>query len=305
MDRVVSRTPPAEVRKVLREEVNFGCPVCGSPFLTWHHFDPPWRLQHHHNPEGMVALCLQHHKEADAGAYTKAQLQALKREPFLKDKKLRGKFSWRRQLILLEVGSNYYISPNHILRVADNDIVTVVRDNFGLQAVSLDFRDVNGGHILKMEANDWTLLRNVEDVECPSSANALIIRTTNRGPRLSLRFRSFTEGKMHDRIMERYIRACREAHHQIVNTWPTNSWTRMVVAAQPSPEVQAAGFWNSIRAAIPEWPVAVCTIEGIFVWPILLKLTSARTVLPRQIVFSHCFKEGGGLTVSKDGNITF
>src|SRR5438876_5358162 len=25
----------------LRREVGFGCPVCRSPFLTWHLFDPP------------------------------------------------------------------------------------------------------------------------------------------------------------------------------------------------------------------------------------------------------------------------
>jgi hypothetical protein len=37
----------------LRREVNLGCPVagCGSPFLTWHHFDPPWKLEHHHRPD--------------------------------------------------------------------------------------------------------------------------------------------------------------------------------------------------------------------------------------------------------------
>jgi hypothetical protein len=253
----------------------------------------------------MVALCLQHHKEADAGAYTKAQLQALKRNPYLRDTKLRGKFNWRRQLMLLEVGSNYYVSPNHILRIADNDIVTITRDSFGFQAVSLDFRNANGGRILKMEANDWTLLRNVEDVECPSSANALIIRTINKGPRLSLRFRSLTEAKMHDRIIQRCTRAFHEIRHRIATSWPTNVWTQKILASQPSPEVQATDFWNSIRVAIPEWPVAVCTIEGIFLWPIPLKLTSARTVLPREIVFSHCFKLGGGLTVSKDGSITF
>lgn len=30
-----------ETIAILRREVGFGCPVCRSPFLTWHHFDPP------------------------------------------------------------------------------------------------------------------------------------------------------------------------------------------------------------------------------------------------------------------------
>lgn len=305
MDRAVSQTPPAEVRKILRHEVNFGCPVCGSPFLTWHHFDPPWRLCHHHKTEGMVALCLQHHKEADVGTYTKAQLRALKRNPYLRDTKPKAKFNWRRQLILLEVGSNYYISPKHILRVADNDVIWISCDSFGLQAISMDFRNANGNTILKMEANDWILLDEIEDMECPPSANALIIRVTKEGIRLSLRFRSFTEGKMCERIIRRCTRAFHESHRRIATGWPRNDWTQRILASLPSPEAQARNFWESIREAIPEWPVAVCTIEGVFAWPIPLKLTSARSVLPRENVFSCNFKVGGGLIVKKDGMITF
>ena len=74
------------MRRALREEVAFGCPIdgCGSPYLTWHHFDPPWHVEQHHKFEGMVALCLQHHKEGDAGAFTPEQLRTLKEDPFLR-----------------------------------------------------------------------------------------------------------------------------------------------------------------------------------------------------------------------------
>jgi len=273
MDKAVSQTPPAEVRKILRQEVNFGCPVreCGSPFLTWHHFDPPWRGCYQHNPEGMVALCLQHHKEADAGAFTKSQLQALKRHPYLRDVKPRAKFNWQRQLILLEVGSNYYLSPDHILRIADNDIIQVSRNPSGLQALSLDLRTANGNPVLKMEANDWVLLGEVEDVECPPSANALTIRVPKEGIWLNLRFRSLTEAKLHARIIQR----CTEF------------------------------IWKPIHEAISEWPVAVCTIEGALIWPVSVKLTSARTASTQGSVISCCFKAGGGLSIHKDGGITF
>ncbi len=271
MDRAVPQTPPAEVRKILRQEVNFGCPVCGSPFLTWHHFDPPKRVSPHYRPEGMVALCLQHHKEADAGAYTIPQLKALKRYPYLRNAKLTAKFNWRRQLILLEVGSNYYISPNHILRIADKDVIWISHDSFGLQAVSLNLRTANGDSILKMEANDWVLLGEVEDVECPPSANVLLIRVPKKGIRLNLRFRSLTEVKLRERIIQKCTYF----------------------------------IWEPIRGCISEWPVAVCTIEGVFVWPIQVNLTSKQTTGPLNNVVSCCFKHGGGLTVHKDGGITF
>ncbi len=92
----VDRTkPPADIRRALRVEVGFGCPVdgCGSPYLTWHHFDPPWRERQHHDAAGMIALCLQHHKEADSGAFSHEQLRVLKASPF-RSRRARVVSSW-------------------------------------------------------------------------------------------------------------------------------------------------------------------------------------------------------------------
>jgi hypothetical protein len=74
------RDPYRDVKRRLRREVGFTCPVegCGNPYLTWHHFDPPWRVEHHHRPEGMIALCLEHAAQADNDAFTHDQLRALK-----------------------------------------------------------------------------------------------------------------------------------------------------------------------------------------------------------------------------------
>jgi hypothetical protein len=56
---------PEHVKEKLRTEVGYGCPICRSPFLTWHHFDPPYRVRPHNDPEGMIALCREHSDEAD------------------------------------------------------------------------------------------------------------------------------------------------------------------------------------------------------------------------------------------------
>src|SRR5690348_4262835 len=80
-----SRRPPAAVQRVLRQEVGYGCPAdvdgvpCGNPYLEWAHFDPPWNVKHHHNPEGMIALCHEHHTKFDAGALSLDQWKELKR----------------------------------------------------------------------------------------------------------------------------------------------------------------------------------------------------------------------------------
>jgi hypothetical protein len=100
--------PPAAIRRTLRQEVLFGCPVesCGSPYLTWHHFDPPWREREHHDPAGMVAMCLQHHKEADVNAFSDEQLRKMKTDPYLRrsGSPPEGTFHWRREQLVVRAG---------------------------------------------------------------------------------------------------------------------------------------------------------------------------------------------------------
>lgn len=113
----MNRSPPVEVREILRKEVNLGCPIegCGSPYLQYHHFDPPWKERHQHDPQGMIALCKHHHPEADNGAWTKEQLREMKNKPFVRDE-LSGRFNWLRQDILVMAGVIVH-NPQVILEI--------------------------------------------------------------------------------------------------------------------------------------------------------------------------------------------
>ncbi|MEP7217736.1 MAG: hypothetical protein ABI876_02405 [Bacteroidota bacterium] len=99
----MNRTPPAEVRKALRQEVGFGCPIpgCANPYLEWHHFAPPWHIREHHDPEGMIALCAEHHKKADAGAFTDDQLRQFKQRGVDPAIEIKGRFDWLRNRLLV------------------------------------------------------------------------------------------------------------------------------------------------------------------------------------------------------------
>jgi hypothetical protein len=92
----MDRSPPIEIRRLLRREVGFGCPVptCASPFLSYHHFDPPWSVREHHNPAGMIALCPIHHPLAHGGVFSKAQLRRMKHQGA--PDRVRGRFGWLR-----------------------------------------------------------------------------------------------------------------------------------------------------------------------------------------------------------------
>ena len=106
----MNRTPPTAVRCELKREVGFGCPVpdCGNPYLYWHHFDPPWDVRQHHDPDGMIALCGLHHPKADAGAYSKEQLREFKRRVAERAEEVKGRFEWMRHSLLAVVGGNFY-----------------------------------------------------------------------------------------------------------------------------------------------------------------------------------------------------
>lgn len=109
-----NRNPKKGIKDILKKEVNFGCPIegCGSPYLTYHHFDPPWHKIYEHHPDKMIALCLPHHNSADHGAFTNEQLYSLKKNPFLKsNQSITGKFLWNRKAIFLFVGSHGFLNP--------------------------------------------------------------------------------------------------------------------------------------------------------------------------------------------------
>src|ERR1700733_6020005 len=102
------RTPPKDVRDRLRREMNFGCPICRSPFLTYHHFDPLWEPAHLHNESGMIALCSEHHNFADGGNYPTDYLRKLKEKPPIDPPK--GQLPWNVTSAFISFGGNYFVT---------------------------------------------------------------------------------------------------------------------------------------------------------------------------------------------------
>src|SRR3954454_125078 len=113
----LSRTPPVAVRKRLRKEAAFHCAFtgCQRPYLTYHHFDPPWEKEKHHRPEGMIALCREHHDAADGGAFTNAQLHEMKEAA--KGQVVQGSILWRRETAVFHLGGGRFYAVNVVLMV--------------------------------------------------------------------------------------------------------------------------------------------------------------------------------------------
>jgi hypothetical protein len=182
----MNRTPPEEVRRKLRKEVGFGCPVCGNPYLQWCHFDPPWHVKQHHNPDGMIALCAEHHAKADAGAYTKEQLRALKETP-TRSQTVKGKFEWMRRDILAIVGGNFYYQTPVILQIRDNPIIWFNRDEESYLLVNILMLTTSGEPRMVIKDNFWLTLGNPTDLKCPPSGKLLSVSYPN-GDSLKVEF---------------------------------------------------------------------------------------------------------------------
>jgi hypothetical protein len=186
----MDRTPPVAVRRALRQEVGFGCPVpgCGNPYLEYHHFDPPWRLREHHEPAGMVALCAEHHSKADSGSFTTDQLRGLKRPS---DVSVRGRFDWLRNRLLVVLGGTYCYETPVILVFRGEKSIWLTPDEEGLLRLNLKMPTISTENRLALENNDWIVRGEPIDFECPPSGKLIRARYAN-GDDLRIEFFELT-----------------------------------------------------------------------------------------------------------------
>jgi hypothetical protein len=174
------RTPTVEVRRALRREVGFGCPVdgCGNPYLYWHHFDPPWRERQHHDPTGMIALCAEHHAKADAGAFTKAQLHALKTNTS-QARSISGRFDWMRQGLLAVVGGNFYFQTPVPVQIDGKPVVSFSHDDAEHWLLNVEMLTRAPEPRMRIEENFWLSSGEADDIECPPHGRSLAATYAN------------------------------------------------------------------------------------------------------------------------------
>lgn len=158
---------------------------CADPYLTWHHFDPSWRVEQHQRPEGMIALCLKHASHADGGAYTDEQLRELKRVGAANTKGVQGEFSWLRQQLYFVAGKLWFHETPNLVLLDDQPIIWWRRVD-GLIRVSLRIPGPGGWRLL-MEDNVWTNLADAVSVVCPPRGRELEVRYPD-GDLLKLEF---------------------------------------------------------------------------------------------------------------------
>ncbi len=187
----LSRTPPAKVRRELRREVGFGCPVanCGNPYLEYHHFDPPWAQEHHHDPARMIALCATHH--AQAAAWTVAHLRSMKTVPNDRPE-VHGRFEWMREDILAVVGGNFFYETPNILVFRGKPMIWFNRDEERRLLLNLRMLTTSGLPRTRLVDNDWIIRGQPIEVDSPPNGRHLRVRYDN-GDDLSIEFHEWAD----------------------------------------------------------------------------------------------------------------
>lgn len=192
----MQRNPPEYVCKILRKEVNYGCPICGSPFLTWHHFDPPWRERQHHNPEGMIALCAEHAQKADGCNYTKDQLKSYKENPVVKDMIKDHRWPWEPEKLVFLIGGSVVFGVRPLLTLRGKEIFGATREWIpGRTTKSIFFNfnlvDPNGNPIVDMKKNWLTIhTSSIADLKLTTRSTKFVV-SHDSGLKLSICFHRY------------------------------------------------------------------------------------------------------------------
>jgi hypothetical protein len=212
-DTPLRRDPPPEVKRILREEVGFGCPVrgCREPFLSWHHFDPPWRERKHHDPAGMIALCVKHHAMADRGVWSKDQLRAFKNSPHSIEE-VKAKFEWARPRQLVRTGGHYMGGKQLSMVVGvghpDQELIGLHENSEGLLEFSFELRSPKGLLLASMKNNMFSSRSDLlYDLSVDTGATKIKIRVRKKDVVLDMESRRITQDEFDHLLEEDYDRA--------------------------------------------------------------------------------------------------
>jgi hypothetical protein len=136
----------------------------------------------------MVALCRDHHPEADAGAFTKEEVRRFKVDGRDRSRALGARFNWMRESLLAVVGGNLYYETPIAIRISDIPIVWFERDPSRRLLVNLQMVTTSGEPRMVMLDNFWMTEGRESDIQCPPSGRLVRARYPN-GDQLKIEFR--------------------------------------------------------------------------------------------------------------------
>lgn len=157
MKKEEGRQIGAPLRREVRKEAYFGCCICGSPIIEYHHIEPFSKVKEH-KKDNLIALCPEHHHRADRKEIPKERILKFKETPVNKEKPTVSKdfFLSNYYDMRTRVGSVVYIRTPNIIVVDDFPLITVKPDEDGNALFSATFFDEDENILAKIIDNEWT-----------------------------------------------------------------------------------------------------------------------------------------------------
>jgi hypothetical protein len=146
------RDIPDPLRRQLRQEVNFGCAICGTPIIEIHHITP-WSEIKAHVPSEMVALCPTDHERADEREYSREYLREVKQNPHNK-RVVNYDFKIQTNSLAVNIASNTFINTPRVLTVDNFDIVSITSDG-KYPLLNINLFDEFDNWIAIIQDNQW------------------------------------------------------------------------------------------------------------------------------------------------------
>lgn len=125
----------------------------------------------------MIALCPQHHAQADVGTFTNVQLRGFK-EAAAADN-VDGRFDWMRRKLLVTVGRAICWEERTILTLRNERVIWVNRDDDGYLLLNLKMPTTSDQPRLFLQDNSWVLRGKPTDFECPPNGRLIEAKYKN------------------------------------------------------------------------------------------------------------------------------
>jgi hypothetical protein len=256
----------------------------------------------------MIALCLEHHKRADAGAFTADQLREMKsRGESAVTNPIRGAFDWRREQLIVRAGGITGIACPILLRFGTTNAIWLSTDDQGNELLNLDLWSADGRLVCSMRDNDWIVISDLDDIDCPPAGKSLILDASSLGIHLEVRFSAATIDEARERFRQSALSGAAEAAKrldELARQAETSGAPAAYVEAlrqRSDPDEEAMRRAEMLIAAIAErsdaTEVALCDLSGEFVFPVAVRLTGSSLILPGNNVISGSTVIGGGVAV--------
>jgi hypothetical protein len=80
----LDRNIDAATKRAVRQRCGFGCVICGSGIVQYHHFDPPFADAVQHDPSRITLLCGQCHDRVERGIVDASRVSVANAAPWCK-----------------------------------------------------------------------------------------------------------------------------------------------------------------------------------------------------------------------------